>query len=199
MWPSALPDLTQWVQDLLQLPPVSPGLPTSTDTSFVLATDASTTGWGAVLVDAAGHVRTVSGKWRVPHTSHEINELEAAAVASAWLYFRHLFRNDEVVTILTDNTATLFTLRKGRAKEFPLNGAIDRVLRLLDSNPNVRIAHVDTEANPADAMSRGLPLDRQLSSTLWAEGRRKEAAALRVAAPASFPPLKRSQPRAVRV
>ena len=27
MWPSALPDLTQWVQDLLQLPPVSPGLP----------------------------------------------------------------------------------------------------------------------------------------------------------------------------
>ena len=194
VWPTALPELTRWVRDLLASPPVSPGLPTSTETKFVLATDASTEGWGAVVTNAAGATFTASGKWHRKHVSDDINGLEAAAVANAWDKFGHLFGEENAITLLTDNTATMFTLRKGRARELALNGAIDRTLRLMRCNPNIRVAHIATEVNPADSLSRGLALDRGLSSTLWAVGRGKEAAALRVAAPSSFPTLKRNYP-----
>ena len=48
------------------------------------------------------------------------------------------------LTILTDNSATMFTLRKGRAHELPLNSVVEKVLRALRSNPNVLILNVQT-------------------------------------------------------
>jgi len=124
------------------------------------------------------------------HTSNDINELEAATITKAWEAFGDRFEVHQAITLLTDNAATMYTLRKGRAHEHGLNASIDRALRAIAGNPNVRVAYIATDVNPADALSRGLPLDKQLASTLWAVGRRSEAAALRVAAPACFPTRK---------
>jgi len=192
LWADAHHSITAWLDTVLQSTPVPPSAPTTTTTEFVLATDASVTGWGAVLGNASV-ILTAQGTWPKKHTCEEINQLEAGAIANALTQFSDMIGPRTALTLLTDNSATMFTLRKGRAHEFPLNGAVDRVLRALRGNPNVRVAHIETERNPADSLSRESALDRQLASTLWAEGRRREATALRVAAPLTFPPARRER------
>jgi len=185
LWPCARRPLTQWVDELLANPPTPAGLPTGKEREYVLATDASLHGWGGVLYcDATGEFEEAGGRWGKQHSHTEINQLEAYAVANAWRAFSARLTPSTKVLILVDNTSVLHTVRKGRAREAPLNTAIDEVLRTLKGNVDVSVAHIGTENNPADAKSRGLPIRHELASTLGAEGRRLEAKSVRVYAPA---------------
>ena len=62
------------------------------------------------------------------------------------------------IVVRTDNTPTLFTLKKGCAKEFELNDAIRRCgetfARIVPS-AEIFAKHIPTEENPADPPSRG--------------------------------------------
>jgi len=185
IWPCARPSLMQWIDELLANRPTPTGLPADKAREYVLATDASLYGWGAVLYcDATGEFHDVGGRWGKSHSHTEINELEAYAVANAWHAFATRLTELSKVQVLVDNTSVLHTARKGRAHEQPLNAAIDSLLSVIGGNTNVTIAYIDTKRNPADAVSRGLPVVKELASTLGSEGRRLEAKSVRVYAPA---------------
>ena len=185
LWPCAKRPLLQWIDQLLANPPTPAGLPSDKQREYVLATDASLHGWGGILYcDATGEFEEAGGRWGKSHSHTDINHLEAYAVANAWRAFSRRLAASTKVLILVDNTSVLHTVRKGRAREAPLNTAVDEVLKTLKGNVNVSIAHIDTKRNPADAKSRGLPIRHELASTLGSEGRRLEAKSVRVYAPA---------------
>ena len=145
--------------------------------------------------DTTGEVRTAAGRWHERQRPDDINTLEATAVALAWAELSDGFPANPNVLILVDNTSVMHTLRKGRAAEFHLNRMVDMVLSGLKGNGNVRIAYINTLMNPADRVSRGMPLDWQLASSLGAVGRREEQAAYHVAAPI-YPNVQQKQVRA---
>jgi len=77
------------------------------------------------------------------------------------------------------------TIKKGSAQAFLLNNAVRRVLKHLPGHVDIRVAWIDSKSNPADAISRGLPMDPELVSALGPLGRRLAAAAFRVTCAAS--------------
>ena len=70
-----------------------------------------------------------------------------------------------------DNNPTLFTLKKGCAKEFELNRAITRcadAFAAVAPQAAVFVRHINTEENPADPLSRGKTVERHVPSALRA-------------------------------
>ncbi len=80
---------------------------------WVLTTDASTTGWGAVLRKPVKNkcpgekVAEVCGPWRNAHESKDMCLLESIAVVKATKHFRKKFKNKNVL-LKADNIGTIF-------------------------------------------------------------------------------------------
>ena len=91
-----------------------------------------------------------------------------------------------------DNTAAIYTLKKGQAREYRLNDEIAKTLSSLAGDRAVSIAHIETGRNPTDKGSRSTdtpPVEPQaieLSSTLRDLGRCLAGDAFRVRVPASW-------------
>ena len=129
-----------------------------------LETDASGTGWGAVLFTREGEPITLQGTFGAEDLPAHIYAKEALAVVYAVTNPRaapHL--RDCVLDLYTDNEIVRFTLLKGSV-DYPLMRKLARQLLnwQLENNVHVRIRRVTTEENvTADALSRtgnSLPL-----------------------------------------
>ena len=163
IWPSCVRGWESWLNELQKNKPTRHEAGNAEAPDATLFTDASVIGWGAVLVK--GHdVHTVAGRWPSPIDCSEISTYEAEAVAIATDSLAHLLRDCKTIIIRTDNNPTLFTLKKGCAKEFELNEAIKRCAEsFLRAAPRaaIYVKHVPTAHNPADPLSRGKELHQQ--------------------------------------
>lgn len=132
--------------------------------AMVLATDASMSGWGAVLLPPSGPPLVVPGAWRQP--PRFIMQAEARAVHLAYLALEPHIANP-TVHVYEDNTSVGYSLRKRLTKSTALAvelQAIDRVERKM--RIRATYTYVPSAKNPADAPSRGRPL----SEFDWAKG-----------------------------
>ena len=159
---------------------------------YVLATDASLYGWGAVLfIESTGEIHILGGKWDKKYGSAEINELEAKAVGLALQGFKKYIDQTAVKTflILVDNTASMYALKKGRSKAWELNAAVLFTLEQLPKDAAVHVAYIDSNTNKElgpDLISRGRTNElnlEELPSKLGQMGRRLARMSLRVAVP----------------
>lgn len=161
IWPCILNSLTNWIDELLRNPwtdPLKAVLPHP-----ILYTDASESGFGAVLFQTDGEVFKLSGRWSPLEASRRIEELEALAVTRALLFFGESLRNGQL-TLRVDNTSVLHSVRKGYSRSYNLDKHIQETLRCLkDLQVDVvSVDYVPSAQNLADGPSRV----SQLSSLL---------------------------------
>jgi len=160
LWVSARASLLRWVRFLLANEPArhNLGLP-----RYALYTDASKTGWGAVLfsTDKAGFIEygtriVVRGEWLHRESTRHISELEAEAIVRALQRFAPML-DGCAFTLHVDNTSVLGALRKAQSPKYWLN---KRVVMALDLVPNsvFDVRYVATRDNFADGPSRGRQL-----------------------------------------
>jgi len=183
IWPSIRDELTQWIRIVLSNPWTPVVQDANTPHDFVLATDASLTGYGAVLFEeCSGKIWEVAGKWATRGAPKKINEMEARAVSEAIRACADIIRGGHLL-LLVDNTSTRATLHRGSAHAYLLNAAIGEAVSGLLPRQSCKVAYIATNANPADAPSRGKHAEEQLASALGPVGRRLASSALRVAVP----------------
>ena len=193
IWNSILPEWRRWCDTLLENTPVGHPDPEDGSPTYVLITDASTFGWGAILFDErTGATYQAQGAWEKTFRSHDINYLEMRAVRMAIGQFEDILatRPDDKLLVLVDNTSTRDVLVKGHAREYLFNGELSKVLSGFAGSRRILIAHIPSEENPTDILSRqGKRYTEQelnaLQSTLGALGGRLARAALPVRVPAA--------------
>lgn len=172
IWPSVVKGFESWIEVLKMNKPTRHEIGEPHSPDAILFTDASVIGWGAVLL-CGPNVFSTAGRWSSPIDCSQICEFEAKAIAVAVERFCNILQNAKTITIRTDNTATMHTLKKGTAREFELNGAIAECARAFKNcSPNAAIfvSHVSTLVNPADPLSRGKPIEQQQLSAVRAQG-----------------------------
>lgn len=121
-------------------------------TIMLLVTDASATGWGAVL-DLSAEARGCHG---VDRNGLHINCLELGAVTRALQSFRRLIPAGSIIRLLTDSAVALHVMRAGSSRSPVLMGDM-RILYNLCTEMDVqlRIEHVSSVLNEwADRLSR---------------------------------------------
>jgi len=148
--------LRQWVSLALQNKWTTPPKG-NLNREFTLYSDASLSGWGAILVrETDGRVFATGGRWPPLLAQRDINTLESCAVLEASFAFRSLIEGANVA-IRVDNTSCAFALRRGYARALFLNAITGKIVENLEKI-NVQITdvrYVRSAANPSDAVSRG--------------------------------------------
>lgn len=193
-WSCAKHDFEQWLAEVAGNAPTRHTAPDHTSEPLVLVSDASLTGWGAILCnESTGDCWQAQGRWPSRHICDDINTLEMTAISLALEAFAdELYDKRKMpLIILVDNSSSAAVLRKGTAREYFFNAAALRCLRNLAhaADRPVSVAHIMSEENLADCLSRGTPLlesSEELSSTLGAFGRRLGRSALRVRVPREY-------------
>ena len=125
-----------------------------------LASDASLDGYGVVDLDTGNQVR---GVWKHVHVTGDMYYLEALAAKRAVMYAP---ANTEII-LITDNMGLVWSLRK-RSSRCPRTA---RVLAEMHEamearGQTLRVVHVGTKENPADAPSRGDRAERDKITTV---------------------------------
>lgn len=159
LWPSAREEFTR-LADILTGPSAKVRwvfLPEKPE--VVLFTDASSTGYGGVLV-AGKHTKTFRAVWADEEKALPINVLEAIATNRACQNFVNDIRGKDVQVVI-DNAAERFCLQKGESKSFDLNAQIMSLLKSLKVCPTWSVIAIASAKNPADEPSRGLPIDQR--------------------------------------
>lgn len=154
LWPSTQCLWLQWIDILIANHPSSVLPPTDAAIEATLYTDASLSGWGAVLfINNSVHV--LADSWS-PHLapSRHINELEAWAIRNALQGFEHFLANSSI-TLFVDNTTCVTALQRGLSRNFIVNtvaGWADQFCHRLSARINV--SYIASSENLADAPSR---------------------------------------------
>lgn len=123
-----------------------------------LTTDASLTGWGAVL--QIGHQSwSIHGRWNQRESAFSSNLREVTAVTRSFMGFRRRLVRCQSILFRTDNTTTLSALNRFGSRHRHLGLAIEPVLRtLIRYRIHVEAVHLPGELNQAaDALSRLTP------------------------------------------
>jgi hypothetical protein len=89
--------------------------------------------------------------------------LELNAIDRSLQHFAGQLAQVKSLLILSDNTSAVFSTRKGSAHSGAMAAAVNRVLHHTPLS-DVRIGYIPTADNPADAPSRGLHTDEELTS-----------------------------------
>ena len=128
------PSSPLWQQFLSQLQRsfLRVSLPSPTTRSWTLVTDASKSGWGAVLIVGRTVVRCAHGLWPASFRHHMSNELELEAVCRALSTFRPWVFGHPV-RVVVDNQAVLSFANPNRCSDFLRR----RLSRLLDFSPSL--------------------------------------------------------------
>ena len=140
----------------------------------ILATDATLTGWGAVLLrpghmpDAVGGVfgsaRDANGATRQQKPAN-IGVAESLAVVGGLERFAAELRQARTFTLLIDNTSSQCTISAVNEGRLPSGTAatsviaVDIVERVRSIGAAMTVARVSTGDNIADEVSRGRPID----------------------------------------
>lgn len=153
VWPSIIPLWLQWIDTLTSRVYV-PGAHVSDE--VVAFSDASSSGWGAVLFLDRGLPSIFAGSWTPAEARLHINVLELLAVKRLFTHAAATLRNSGV-HLLVDNTTALSWLRKRRSSCYLAN-AISQDIHAAASDLGIRLLSVSwvaSASNIADAPSRG--------------------------------------------
>lgn len=149
--PRARSQLLSWLSYLIDNKPV-PTIAQEAESRFVIITDASGEGWGAVSVDTAtGSLLEFSFPW----TGLDVPRAQSSVWAEPEAIFLAVCRiasPGDTVTVLTDHQPAEFAKEKEYAKSWSLNQLVLRLQRI--PGVQVTICHIPGEGNPADGLSR---------------------------------------------
>lgn len=151
MSPRARDQLLAWLEFLITNKPV-PILEEEVEPRFVVITDASGEGWGAISVDTTtGSIMEFSFPW----TGLDVPRAESSVWAepeAIYLAVCRISSPGDAVLVLTDHQPAEFADEAGYAKSWSLNQLALRMQRL--QNVRVTIRHIPGKGNPADGLSR---------------------------------------------
>ena len=149
----ALSDLRWWASCPDILAPVSLRPLTATVT---LATDASSTGWGAVFSSEEGKTRTVSGSWSADEALLHINLLELKAIHLSLMSFLPSLAHTTVHIFSDNSTAVHYLQNRGGTRSFPMcRLALQLWHFLLENDIQALVSHIcGTDNVVADHFSR---------------------------------------------
>ena len=155
LWALARRDFEAWFHFLLQNNPVHPQrVLSSKDCSFVLFSDASNKGWGAVLTSpTTGLIESIGSVWPDQLQFLKIADKEALALKYGLEHFHDKVQGGHLA-ICVDNTSLQGALRKGRYGAPRLNAEVGEILKALPVASQFALHYVDTKSNPADYPSR---------------------------------------------
>ena len=153
IWESVRPTFLRWVDNLLNLPP-TPTAPPSLR-NITVFTDASFTGWGAVL-DDSGVVQVYGERWKKDDLeSSNINTLEVLALQRAIAHFADTIHGAAALWIV-DNVSAKCAVSRAYSPSFAVNAAVNAAWRTCDRF-DVKISdiqYIKSADNPADGPSR---------------------------------------------
>ncbi len=127
---------------------------------LTICTDASLSGWGAVLTGEGDLREEALGTWPDHYRGRSINSLELEAVALALEAFRR-WTDGKAVHLLSDNTTVVsYITKQGGTHSAFLTSLTRRILtRAASRGTTLSIAHIPGKRNVlADALSRSKPI-----------------------------------------
>jgi hypothetical protein len=140
-------------------------VPLHRTTEVILITDAATSSnlvAGILLLPSR---QTFTFTKRI-HTPMDINCLELLAVVTAFRQFPSILRRRSVL-LFTDNTAVFYAVQSMHSRSFFMNALLLDLHELLSATQaRVTPIYVPSHLNPADALSREVPLSRGDNSFL---------------------------------
>jgi hypothetical protein len=153
--PARQQQIVQWIEDTI-LNPWVPAVttPTTSEADYVLVTDASSWGWGALLWDwSSGLIRHTACKWELGWSARRTSTWsETEAVARALTFF-FPYGTPESLAVLSDSAAAVGAFSKGRSGVYALNRAVGSAQQVLQ-NARPGFYHIAGNLNPADGLSR---------------------------------------------
>ena len=157
--PSRAQHISKWITDTLENHPHPvPLVPPPNQADFILVTDASAWGWGAILLDMnTGEMHTWNEPWEARWVGARMSAWsEPEAIARALGKF---FPNGtkKAVAVLTDSLTAVGAFSKGRSKSFAVNRALMAVQEIFPQF-NASWWHIAGTSNPTDGISRGLEM-----------------------------------------
>ena len=147
--------LTEWRDSLIYCSPVDPVRhPDTVPHQHVLFTDASSTGWGAVLYLDYGKVLCTGASWPEGF-KYEVNRAEARAVRLAFEKYGHHFQRDTCVDLFVDNTSCLAAINRKVSGSDGITSELYGLLKYLNRQGiAVQAEYIASKENPADPYSR---------------------------------------------
>ena len=153
-WPSVLPQLDNLMGFIHDNRPIVRPPRDASQSHLRLYTDASDSGWGAVLFPGDGTVRIAAGRWTPMEASRDISERETMAVVNGVQAFGD-FLCGSTFELHVDNTSVMWGIAKGYARSFHLNKRITELRSVLAPlGAAFTIHYVRSALNHADAPSR---------------------------------------------
>ena len=163
VWPCIVDRWESWIRLLLSNQPCQVLRPRQPQ--YVIFTDASDDGWGAVIFDKNGNGDTIMGDhWSPIDASRHISLRELMVVRLA---FSRWIQRGVSVVVFMDNTTAIGQLRRGRSNAFLANSELRRLKMVIESKhlTITGFQYVRSAENHADYWSReGLRI-LQLAST----------------------------------
>eukprot|EP00760_Papus_ankaliazontas_P013683 PhM_4_TR15886/c2_g1_i1/m.17016 len=154
---SRLAVIVRWVEETLANPwvDVVAQVPAG-DSEYLLVTDASAWGWGAILWNwRTGNVFDTSQPWERAFRANKVSTwAESEAIARA---VQHFFPEGPTASlaVLTDSGAAVGAFTKGRSGVYALNRSVKTVQDAGFYSAPLSFGHIPGAVNPADGLSRG--------------------------------------------
>ena len=155
--PARMQHILKWVDDMIKNPATQVRTTRDpADVDFILVTDASKQGWGAVLLDQrTGILFTQHGKWDHQWKGRQHSAWsEPEGLARAFIAF---FPNGTTATftVLTDSSTAQGAFEKGRSMKFAVNRALQSVGDVFQNGPDATYHHIPGIINTdTDFLSR---------------------------------------------
>lgn len=153
--PSAQTELDEWVRACLTAKPRVVRAAQPTSARYVLFSDASGKGWGAVLVDIfTARIRVAGGVWGAD-ASGNISPAEVRALTCGILAFREHLAGAKVLA-LVDNTSAIVAATKGHSKSWEMNAEVEKLWHSLSAQQGaLDVQYLPSRFNLSDGPSRG--------------------------------------------
>lgn len=161
IWKSAMPDLLQWIRDVLHsgmivLPRFNKG---DRQNDMYLFSDGCALGYGGVLITPSGEIMLLSKKFSEFAHTHSSTQTEITSCERVLSHFTPMFKKypSSHVNVVLDNAASIYLSRKGFSTNYHVNYRLRFLLRTLRSaipDHNVSFHFIQTALNPADDGSR---------------------------------------------
>ena len=148
VWPSSMHQWRKWCQDVTKN---QPRKVFGAEVTTTLITDASLSGYGALLYRSSCLVAITAGPWTRSESQKSINFLELLAVKRALLDLQSNFLHDEPVDLIVDNTTCMWWIKKKRANNFDANSLLRSLPRAICI---ASVNYIKSAENPADEYSR---------------------------------------------
>jgi hypothetical protein len=157
VWPSILPLWTEWLSKAVAKESVVPTFDDDLPT-IIAYTDASPTGWGAVIFDGP-HTSILAGRWSDKESALHINQLELLAIQRCFAKYvpvDSILGTPRKVWLYVDNTSAISWVSKNKARGYLPNITLTNLAKIkFDKALFIEnVSYVRSASNPADAPSR---------------------------------------------